>query len=122
LHDAALKGHAAIVRTLLAHGARIDARNASGGTALHDAALAGQTAVVELLLDRGAPIDAPDTEAGATPLHYAASWDRGPTVELLLKRGADASLRDKAGKTALDLARDSNSAAALALLAVKSGQ
>jgi hypothetical protein len=77
---------------------------------------------VELLLDRGAPIDAPDTEAGATPLHYAASYDRGPTVELLLKRGADAALRNKAGKTALDLARANNAAAALALLAVKSGQ
>jgi ankyrin repeat protein len=86
---------------------------------LHDAALAGQAAVVELLLDRGASIDAPDTEAGATPLHYAASWNRRPTVELLLKRGADATLRNKAGKTALDLARDNNAGEALALLGAK---
>jgi ankyrin repeat protein len=118
LHDAALKGHIAVVRVLLEHGAKLDARNATGGTPLHDAALAGQTAVVELLLDKGAAINAKDTEGGETPLHRAASWNRGLTVELLLNRGADRTIRNKAGKTAFDLARENSADEALAAFAV----
>lgn len=100
---------------LLKHGAKVDARNAEGATALHDAALAGQRAVAAALLDAGAPIDARDSESQATPLHRAASWGRVDVVKLLLERGADARLTDKSGHTALDLAvaNGQNEAAAL---------
>ena len=63
------------------------------------------------------PPFAKDTESGETPLHHAASWNRGTSVELLLKRGADRTLRNKAGKTALDLARENSADEALLLLA-----
>jgi cytohesin len=104
LHDAALKGHREIVQLLLARGARADSRNAGGATPLHDASLGGHIGVIELLLDRGAEIDARDTEAGATPLHHAASWGRCDAVRVLIKRGADRSARNKAGKTAAEVA------------------
>ena len=104
LHDAALKGHVEIVELLIAHKADVNARNAEGATALHDAALAGQTAVAEVLLNHGAEIDARDGDTQATALERAASWGASEVVELLLKRGANPSIKDKNGKTALDLA------------------
>lgn len=48
----------AIVRMLLARGARVDAVDDTGRTALHHAAAAGRLDVARLLLDRGADVDA----------------------------------------------------------------
>ena len=67
---------------------------------------AGMLEVVTLLLDHGAAIDDRELESGATPLMMAASMGRVEVVTLLLKRGANRQLRDKAGHTALDRARD----------------
>jgi ankyrin repeat protein len=55
-------------------------------------------------LNHGAEIDARDRDGQATPLERAASWGRRDVVELLLARGANPALKDKNGKTALDLA------------------
>jgi len=104
LHDAALKDHVDVIELLLAHGADVNSLNAQGATALHDAALAGQRAAAEALLAHGATINARDSESGATPLHRAASWGRRDVVELLLSHGADPRIRDKGGRTPLDLA------------------
>jgi ankyrin repeat protein len=79
--------------------------NANGATPQHDAALAGQLAMAQLLLERGADIHALDRDSKATPLHYAASWGREEMVSLLLKKGADRTRKNKAGKTAGELAR-----------------
>lgn len=104
LHDAALKGHVDILELLLKHGAQVDSVNAQGATALHDAALAGQNAAAAALIRHGANINARDSEMGETPLHRAASWGRRSTVELLLANHADAQIKDKHGRTPLDLA------------------
>jgi ankyrin repeat protein/peroxiredoxin len=104
LHDAALKGHIDIMELLLSHGADVNSLNAQGATALHDAALAGQRAAADALLKHGANINARDSDSGATPLHQAASWGRRSVVELLLARHADPGIKDKNGRTALDLA------------------
>ena len=45
-------------------------------------------------------------EAGDTALHRAASWGRVDTVRLLLQHGADKTIRNKIGKTPLDLAKE----------------
>lgn len=116
LHDAALKGHIDVIEVLLAHGAEIDSRNTQGGTALHDAALAGQRAAAEALLKHGANINARDSESGATPLHLAASWGRRNVVDLLLARQADAHVKDKNGRTPLDLAVANNQLEVAAVL------
>jgi ankyrin repeat protein len=56
-----------------------------------------------LLLDKGARIDDQDNR-GRTALMIAAELGHRSAVELLLAHGADASLLDKQGKTARDLA------------------
>jgi ankyrin repeat protein len=116
LNDAALKGQKKMVQLLLDRGASVTARNQTGGTALHDAALGGNADVVALLLDRGAGIDDQERESGATPLMMAASLGRVEVVTLLLKRGANRQLRDKAGHTALERARDTDNEEIVKLL------
>jgi ankyrin repeat protein len=116
LHDAALKGYVEIVEILIAHKANVNALNAEGATALHDAALAGKCAVAEALLNHGAQVDARDRDSQATPLHLAASWGRRDVVELLLARGANPALKDKNGKTALDLATANGQSDVLSVL------
>jgi ankyrin repeat protein len=117
LNDAALKGQAKMVQLLLDHGALVTAQNQSGGTPLHDAALGGNAQVAALLLEHGAAIDERERESGATPLMMAASMGRVEVVRLLLERGANRLLRDKAGHTALERARDSENADLVKLLA-----
>jgi ankyrin repeat protein len=106
LNDAALKGQTKMVQLLLDHGASVMAQNQSGGTPLHDAALGGNPEVVALLLDHGAGIDERERESGATALMMAASMGRLEVVKVLLKRGANRWIKDKAGHTALERARD----------------
>ena len=50
-------------------------------------------------------VDAADNR-GRTALIIAAELGYAPTVDLLLKRGADRTLKDREGKTALDLAKN----------------
>jgi len=117
LNDAALKGQKKMVELLLDHGASVKARNQSGGTPLHDAALGGNAEVVSLLLERAAAIDEREEESGATPLMMAASLGRAEVVRVLLNHGANRLLRDKAGHSALERARDSENAEIVQLLA-----
>ena len=58
--------------------------------------------VVSYLLDAGAHIDDRDAR-GRTALMIAAEGGRAEIANLLLARGADPSLKDKAGKRAVDL-------------------
>jgi ankyrin repeat protein len=72
LLEAANRGHEAVVRLLLGHGADVNAKNEWGQTALHEAAYIwkelyreasrGYEAVVQLLLDRGTDINAKDDD------------------------------------------------------------
>ncbi len=61
---------------------------------------------LKLLLAKGAKVNRVD-DLGMTPLLYAASVSFGDTtvVEMLLAAGADQKVKDKKGRTALDLAR-----------------
>lgn len=121
LHQAALHGRVKLVRLFLDRGADPNALDGSGGTPLHSAALAGSTEVISLLLDRGGRIDVADHDSGATPLMLAASLSRTEAVALLLKRGAHPLLRDRAGRTALDRARETDDIQAVKLLETAHG-
>ncbi len=100
-------GPASIV-WLLARGARLDARDLLGRTALHWAAHAGRSAAVAALIAQGAELEARDS-FGRTPLALALSDDlvelpfiaMREVVEGLLAAGADADTRDEFGWTPL---------------------
>lgn len=78
---AASMGHRAVVDALLARGVDVNARCASGETALHAAVRAGGSALVDRLLDAGACVDARDAVAGRRPLDVAVyTWGRNVTV------------------------------------------
>src|SRR5512135_1544672 len=96
LHLAAKMGHLSVAKTLLAHGADIEAGDREGLTALHVAATAGNLAMARLLLDRGA--DPNSSAKGAflftfsqdeTPLSSAIVCGHREMADLLLRRGAD---------------------------------
>jgi ankyrin repeat protein len=100
LIEASMRGYQAIVKTLLEHGANVDAaESVSGATALSLAALTGQSETVELLLRYGADINAKDFD-GRTPLFEAALSGHLKVVAILLERGADIHVRDIGGRTA----------------------
>lgn len=83
-----------VVRTLLAAGARVDARDANGATALHHA---GSAPIAQALLAAGADPNARD-QRGRTPLFNEFFAEVKP---LLLAAGADVAARDHVGRTAL---------------------
>jgi ankyrin repeat protein len=107
--DLCAHGSAAQVREALDAGAKLDARDKQGATALIYAASSNRREVTALLLDRGANIEARD-DFGITALGHTVQ--SGPenipllleTISLLLKRGANVNARSNTGLTPLMLA------------------
>jgi ankyrin repeat protein/WD40 repeat protein len=85
LHYAVMKGDKNTVKTLLAHGANIDAQSNIGLTPLHLAASGCFLEIVEFLLKRGANIDLV-SRAGETMLHFGAQSDDIHCLTFLLSR------------------------------------
>ena len=146
LVDAAFRGQDKVVDRLLAAGAPIDGINGGGNTALVGAAWGGRDAVLVGLLDRGADLASSGARAlefaanaghaaivrllvergvppdgrnayGWTPLMTAAWQGHDAVVSCLLALGADRSVKDDAGKTAIDWAREGNRQRIVAMLA-----
>jgi len=113
LHLAASRGHEAVVRLLLEHGADFLAKRNDGVTPLHLAASFGRAAIVRLLVENGADVSAkadmgktPEDEW--TPLHSAASEGRETVARILIGMGAGVSAKSKRGLTAEDVATASS--------------
>ncbi|MHB8453914.1 MAG: ankyrin repeat domain-containing protein [Acidiferrobacterales bacterium] len=100
LFRAAQTGNLAMAKSLVARGAKVNARDQFGDTPLHWAAGHGNTAVVRLLIAHGADVNARDLH-GETPLFGA---DNKAVVDLLLEHGALVNGRDVIGQTPLDKA------------------
>ncbi|MDO5693871.1 MAG: ankyrin repeat domain-containing protein [Pseudomonadota bacterium] len=98
---AALKGHADLVKRLIARDADV---NKTGWAPLHYAATGGHLEVMQILLDHHAFIDA-QSPNGTTPLMMAASYGTPEAVKLLIEAGADVHMRNQKGMSALDFAR-----------------
>lgn len=128
LHLVAARGRPPEILACLSEGTDVNSTGAYGETALHWAIEGGRSDMVRLLLERGADLNIRDRLGrtplawaadaghqdlqGATPLHWTvASRAGGPSIrteliQLLLAGGADPEIRDRTGKTPLDLARD----------------
>ena len=98
LIDAANRGDAARIQSLLAGQPDLQARDVDGNTALHWAALNGDARLVKGLLERGAPPDITNY-VGATPLLYAAG--NVESVRALLDAGSAVNKASKFGTTPL---------------------
>jgi ankyrin repeat protein len=91
LSEAALRGHIAVVSTLLARGADPNwCPPEWGHTPLTAAAESGNEAVVRLLLAKGASVDARASVFGRTALCVAAAAGHEGIVRILLENGAAA--------------------------------
>ena len=107
---AAARGSAPIVEMLLDAGIDPNARYRADLTALMWAAghpdntpVDAALRTVKLLLSRGAKVDLID-DRGRDALMIAAGLGHGAIAQALLDAGADRTLRDKTGKSAIDLA------------------
>ena len=61
--------------------------------------------IVKRLLDAGADVNAQMTTSKNTALHLAASRGSLQICQALMEKGADATLKDRGGLTAIDVAR-----------------
>ena len=85
----ASKGFLSILRQLLQHGAKVNAKDNTGSTPLHRAAGSGQAEAVQVLVEEGnAKVDSKD-KTGATPLFVAVSCREANIAIYLASRGAD---------------------------------
>jgi ankyrin repeat protein len=140
LHDAALNGHKDVAELLLAHGAKVNAKNVDyvdmkrldeklrrldssdyiepdGLTPLHLAVVNGHKDVAKLLLANKAAINVKSRE-GHTPLHLAARMGHKDVAELLLTGKAEVNAKNIFGQTPLhDAARNGRKDMAELLLA-----
>lgn len=103
LHHAAFNGQTAMIHTLVAHGAALEATDNDGNTPLHVAASAGNADAIEALLQSGAKIDALD-HARDTPLQNAAAEGSLPAIDALLKHRPAIDARSSNGFTPLQTA------------------
>jgi ankyrin repeat protein len=104
LAEAAARGDAATVRTLLAQGSLdVNAPDRDGTPALHWAVRVGDRATAERLVAAGADVDAPN-RYGVVPLHVAIEAGDAALTRWLLDAGADATTPDRAGEAPLLIA------------------
>ncbi|KAG7381098.1 hypothetical protein PHYPSEUDO_006474 [Phytophthora pseudosyringae] len=113
-----LKHTLSVVKLLLRHGAKTEARDQDGKTALLLATNDELFEVATLLLGDGARMDAQDS-AGRSPLHACLRTSPEQSVlvtNLLVSRGAPIDLPDKAGETPLTIVVRRGDITALQLL------
>ncbi|KAK9812247.1 hypothetical protein WJX73_007168 [Symbiochloris irregularis] len=119
LHEAASVGDTKAMQRELLLGARLDAedangctalhfavrnlhaQNITGWTALHEAATTGQEQVIRHLLMLGADVRG-KTKEGDTALHKAARWNHLALVQALINAGSDADAVDNLGRRPSD--------------------
>jgi len=103
LFEATLCENIGTVRLLLARGAKTEARNAKGNSALNIAVRLGYTEIVEMLLAvKDIDINAKNIE-GETPLMTASRHGLEDMVRLLLEKNADVWAKNHSGATAREL-------------------
>jgi ankyrin repeat protein len=110
--QAALENHPSTVKLLASLGAKVEAHDLGGRTALANAALDQYTRTVAALIECGADVNAAD-KWGGTALHIAARRGNKEIVRMLVQAKADIGLREHSGRTPWIVAVHSNKAAGL---------
>jgi hypothetical protein len=87
LVDAATRGDASVVQSLLGRGTAADSKDKDGVTALMWASKNGYAQVARTLLDKGASVNVKSN--GRTPLMLASEQGHVEVVRMLLEKGAD---------------------------------
>jgi ankyrin repeat protein len=100
LIQAAERGELVVVRKLISEGARINARDQRGRTALLAATQRNEVAVARFLIREGADVNAKDFIQD-TPFLYAAAEGRVEILKMALAAGADVNDINRQGGTAL---------------------
>jgi hypothetical protein len=106
ISEAITFGRTDVVRALIRAGAKTNLVERTGVNLLHWATITNRPEVIPELANARVDVNAVD-DAGFTPLMYAATIDFGDTAALdaLLAAGADRTIRNGAGRTALQQAR-----------------
>ena len=106
LSYAAMHGTKHMLDKLIDKNTNINYKDGSGRTLLMKAAITGNEETVAELLNKGTGIDEIDKRTGMTALMYAAVAAKLNVLHILIKHGANAKLKDKDGKTAVDLVNE----------------
>ncbi len=123
LYVAVLLNKPSIIKKLLDKGADPDKPDADGAVPVSEHAMATRAdiEVVKMLLGKTKNINIQESD-GVTVLMFIAQntkisrADLKEMIKLFLEKGADKSIKNKDGKTALDLAKKSNNKEAIELL------
>lgn len=115
LTQAVAHGNLQMVETLLAFGADVNLRNASGDTPLTSITSSATSDLVKHLISAGARINARD-DKGASPLMLAAGVSSAKVVKELIDAGANVNARDSSGENCLFFAARNNGPEAIILL------
>lgn len=105
LITAAAKGDTASVLELLASGAKIDATNQQGDTAIMAATKGAHVATVEALIAQGADLNRRNHNQDNVLLYASAAGDLA-IVQLAIEAGADTTITNRFGGTGLIPAAD----------------
>lgn len=100
LHRAAFSDSLTTVKSLVASGSDVNAKNRYGVTALSLACRNGNAAMVSLLLEAGADPNE-SLPGGETPLMTASRVGRLPVVQFLCEAGSSVDAMERNGQTAL---------------------
>jgi ankyrin repeat protein len=90
-----------VVQTLLDKGAKVNAADNNGRTALMEACKGGNREVVQVLLDKRAEVNAKANNGTSALIEACRKEGNREVVEALLEKGADVNARDNNGFTAL---------------------
>jgi ankyrin repeat protein len=103
LHEACKEGNLEKVKTEIASGVGVDAKDEDGNPPLHWAVVKGRLPIVQYLVSNRADVNARDA-SGGTALQKAVAFGSDPIVTYLIKHGADVNAKSEQGLTALHIA------------------
>lgn len=107
IFTAARCGRLDIIRTLVQRGVDVNVKDRAGRTAAHEAARNGHVPVLRLLHDLGADLSVKSLR-GVSVAHQAAFGGHVPFLQKLGEYYVDLACTDDAGRSPLDVARESS--------------